>query len=87
MIHPISSSAAEDPPEDRIYCPSCGDRVCLDCGDCPNRDPLWSCHAPPCVCRRARARALSIPDERWQEALDDAEDAEVDDAKVRELER
>lgn len=78
------SSAAEDPPEERTHCRDCGADACADCGDCPNRDPLWACRAAPCVCRR---RALSIPDDRWQEALDDAADAAVDDAKVRELER
>lgn len=78
------SSAAEDPPEERVYCPDCGDRVCADCGDCPRREPLWACQAAPCVCRRTRA--LSIPDDRWQEALDDATDGAVDDAKVREAE-
>lgn len=77
------SSAAEDPPEERTHCRDCGLPLCAECEDCPNRDPLWSCHAAPCVCRR---RPLSIPDERWQEALDDAEDAAVDDAKVREAE-
>lgn len=79
------TSASEDPPEERTHCRDCGFALCAECEDCPNRDPLWSCHAAPCVCRRVR-RALSIPDDRWQEALDEAEDAAVDDAKVRELE-
>lgn len=70
------SSAAEDPPEERTHCRCCGGRLCADCGDCRGRAEY--CGVWPCRC--------GIPSDRWQEALDDAEDAAVDDAKVREAE-
>lgn len=66
------SSAAEEPPSER--CETCGLLVCDMCG----APCLEGCSTRRCAC--------DIPCDRWQEALDDAEDAAVDDAKVREAE-
>lgn len=80
------SSAAEDPPEARTECRCCGEALCPECGDCPRRDPLWACRAAPCMCPLFVRRQALLCD-RWQEALDEAEDGAIDDAKVRELEQ
>lgn len=79
------SSAAEDPPEERTHCRCCGEVLCLDCGECEGRDDF--CLARACLCPSPlMRRAQAMADARWQEALDDATDGAIDDAKVREVE-
>lgn len=82
------SSAAEDPPEERTECRACGGALCQDCGACLRTDwwETFQCQARACICPRISIQQARDMGARWQEALDDAEDAAVDDAKVRELE-
>lgn len=60
--------------EDR--CDACGAELCETCEGCTegDREGCFAC----CVCE-------SIPDDRWAAALDEAEDAAVDEAKVAEI--
>lgn len=76
------TSASEDPPEYHADCVRCGRLLCRECECCPSDD----CQMPPCNCPPRVRIANSIPDDRWQQALDDAADAAVDDDKVAEAE-
>lgn len=75
-LDPPEPDEPELAPPDEERCDACGDHVCEGCGGCLE----LTCEGRTCGCRAVSG----IPEDRWQAALDDATDAQIDDAKVKE---
>lgn len=75
QLDPPAETTDELGLEDR--CDACGAELCATCEGCTegDREGCFAC----CVCE-----PVGIPADRWAAALDEAEDAAVDEAKVNE---
>ena len=80
QLDPPEPDEPELAPPDQERCDPCGELVCDGCGGCPDQ----TCEGRLCGCRAVTGIAQGIPSDRWQDALDDADDAAIDGAKVGE---